>query len=148
MRARIASSSRMISPPPARWIAPSTPPPPASAALAAFTIASTGTRVMSPSIKTIFRPVGLIHSISIYYNLLQSSWQSEGGRPHEEYFRRHVRGRSGGDRPGRRRHLLHAARRAHGAAGPDREDPHCPDRRYAFRRSSRLPDPQHRSEEH
>ena len=40
----------------------------ANAALAAFPIASTGTRVMSPSIKTIFRPVGLIHSISIYYN--------------------------------------------------------------------------------
>ena len=47
---RNSSSSRMMDGPPARCIAPSTPPPPASAELAAFTIASTATLVMSPSI--------------------------------------------------------------------------------------------------
>src|ERR1700687_3861412 len=35
--------------PAARWIAPSTPPPPSSEALAALTMASTISRVMSPS---------------------------------------------------------------------------------------------------
>ena len=37
----------MISGPPARWIAPSTPPPPISEELAAFTMASVFSRVMS-----------------------------------------------------------------------------------------------------
>ena len=40
-------SSRMAGPP-ARWIAPSTPPPPISPELAALTIASTSSSVMSP----------------------------------------------------------------------------------------------------
>ena len=44
-----ARSSR----PAARWIAPSTPPPPDSAALAAFTIASTASVVMSATISSI-----------------------------------------------------------------------------------------------
>src|SRR6185295_5864206 len=35
--------------PAARWIAPSTPPPPSKDSLAALTIASTSSRVMSPS---------------------------------------------------------------------------------------------------
>src|SRR5262249_918929 len=35
--------------PAARWIAPSTPPPPSSVRLAALTIASTSSQVMSPS---------------------------------------------------------------------------------------------------
>src|SRR5690606_12079540 len=35
--------------PAARWIAPSTPPPPSSDGLAALTIASTASAVMSPS---------------------------------------------------------------------------------------------------
>src|SRR6266403_2984182 len=40
--------SARISGPPARWMAPSTPPPPSSVVLAAFTIASTASFVMSP----------------------------------------------------------------------------------------------------
>lgn len=44
----ILRHSARISSPPARLIAPSTPPPPASAELAAFTMASTGSAVMSP----------------------------------------------------------------------------------------------------
>src|SRR5262245_55887417 len=44
-RRRHSSSS---SGPAARWMAPSTPPPPSSDELAAFTIASTRSRVMSP----------------------------------------------------------------------------------------------------
>src|SRR5688572_25232908 len=39
----------MIVGPPRRWIAPSTPPPPASRLLAALTIASTSSKVMSPT---------------------------------------------------------------------------------------------------
>src|SRR5271157_139564 len=62
----------MMAGPPARWMAPSTPPPPASAELAALTMAPAATRVMSPSFRTILRPVGLIQSISIYYNLLMT----------------------------------------------------------------------------
>src|SRR5450759_5531397 len=58
----------MIAGPPARWMAPSTPPPPASAELAALAMASTAIRVMSPSCGVIFRPVGLVQSIPIYYN--------------------------------------------------------------------------------
>src|SRR5438270_9425290 len=49
-------------------MAPSTPPPPASAELAALTMASTATRVISPSCKITLRPVGLVQSISIHYN--------------------------------------------------------------------------------
>src|SRR5450759_3334479 len=47
-----ARSSAMISGPPARWIAPSTPPPPASAAFAALPIASAAIAVLSPSTRT------------------------------------------------------------------------------------------------
>src|SRR5579872_5897773 len=39
----------MMDGPPARWMAPSTPPPPASAELAALTITSARSRVMSPT---------------------------------------------------------------------------------------------------
>jgi sugar phosphate isomerase/epimerase len=53
----------MIDGPPARWMAPSTPPPPASAELAALAMASTAIRVMSPSRRTIFLPLGLVQSI-------------------------------------------------------------------------------------
>src|SRR5437899_10094452 len=49
---RHASSS---SGPAARWIAPSTPPPPSSEVFAALTIASTRSRVMSPSAASITR---------------------------------------------------------------------------------------------
>src|SRR5437879_7703144 len=44
---RVRHSARS-SGPAARWIAPSTPPPPRSELFAAFTIASTWSRVMSP----------------------------------------------------------------------------------------------------
>src|SRR5690606_29277208 len=44
-RLRHSSSNRG---PAARWIAPSTPPPPSSELLAALTIASTASRVISP----------------------------------------------------------------------------------------------------
>src|SRR5713226_5779140 len=44
--------SSRIARPPARWIAPSTPPPPMSDELAALTIASTGSRVMSPRVSS------------------------------------------------------------------------------------------------
>src|SRR5207245_6615497 len=39
--------------PPARWIAPSTPPPPMRLELAALTMASTGSRVISPTLMRI-----------------------------------------------------------------------------------------------
>src|SRR5690348_7095043 len=54
--ARNARHSSRIAGPPLRWIAPSTPPPPSSDELAALTIASTRSAVMSPvtsSIRTI-----------------------------------------------------------------------------------------------
>src|SRR5689334_17029818 len=43
-------------------MAPSTPPPPASAEFAALTIASAGTRVISPVSRRSLRPVALVHS--------------------------------------------------------------------------------------
>src|SRR6266702_3536509 len=49
MRHSMASSG-----PAARWIAPSTPPPPSSDALAALTIASTCSLVMSPGTEVSF----------------------------------------------------------------------------------------------
>src|SRR5438105_5915858 len=55
-------------------MAPSTPPPPASAEFAALAMASTGMQVMSPSWRTILRPVGLFHSI----HLLQSFYDQAG----------------------------------------------------------------------
>src|SRR5512140_1968151 len=54
--ARIARHSSRINGPPARWIAPSTPPPPRSVEFAAFTIASTLWRVMSPRTSSITFP--------------------------------------------------------------------------------------------
>src|SRR5215475_1600851 len=45
----------MISGPPARWTAPSTPPPPASELLAALTMASTSRVVMS-ALRSVIRP--------------------------------------------------------------------------------------------
>src|SRR6202140_4261594 len=51
----------MISGPPARWTAPSTPPPPASDWLAAFTMASTGSVVMSACCSVI-RPEPMVRS--------------------------------------------------------------------------------------
>ncbi len=53
---RMAWHSSRIDGPPARWIAPSTPPPPSSVGLAAFTIASTLWRVMSPRTSSITFP--------------------------------------------------------------------------------------------
>src|SRR4051812_31828436 len=44
----ITMHSSKIAGPPARWMAPSTPPPPSNELLAAFTIASTCSLVMSP----------------------------------------------------------------------------------------------------
>ena len=51
--------------PAARWIAPSTPPPPRSEALAAFTIASTSSRVMSPC-TTVIRPLAQVRSMPCF----------------------------------------------------------------------------------
>src|SRR5512143_2347885 len=51
--ARIAWHSARIRGPPARWIAPSTPPPPRSDELAALTIASASSPVMSPRTSSI-----------------------------------------------------------------------------------------------
>src|SRR5262245_44753142 len=45
---RISLHAANMSGPPARWIAPSTPPPPISVPLAALTMASTDSLVMSP----------------------------------------------------------------------------------------------------
>src|ERR1041385_3510510 len=53
----------MIEGPPARWMAPSTPPPPASPELAAFAMASAGTRAISPVISRWILPSGVRHSI-------------------------------------------------------------------------------------
>src|SRR5579884_2811165 len=47
----ILRHSSMMLGPPARWMAPSTPPPPASAELAALTMASASTFVISPCCK-------------------------------------------------------------------------------------------------
>src|SRR5579872_4737033 len=48
-------------------MAPSTPPPPARLEFAAFTMASTATRVISPSCRMSFFPVPLVHSIHFHY---------------------------------------------------------------------------------
>src|SRR5262245_55474390 len=58
----IARHSAMIAGPPARWIAPSTPPPPARWLLAALTMPSTASRVMSPRSSETRQP---LHSTSI-----------------------------------------------------------------------------------
>src|SRR6516164_9768952 len=106
---RIRSSSRMISGPPARWMAPSTPPPPASSEFAALTIASAATRVISPSRKATVCPDGLVHStLSITID----------ERPHAK-LTGHWRGRRRRrNRGARRQYLLHTARRAHRSERP------------------------------
>src|SRR5271165_5521362 len=48
MRSTIRLQASRMAGPPARWIAPSTPPPPSREELAAFTMASVCSRVMSP----------------------------------------------------------------------------------------------------
>src|SRR5579883_2959099 len=53
----ILRHSSMMLGPPARWMAPSTPPPPASAELAALTMASASTLVMSPCSKASVTPL-------------------------------------------------------------------------------------------
>src|SRR5262245_23247581 len=53
----------MIEGPPARWIAPSTPPPPASPELAALTMTSAATRVMSPIVRRRILEPGKLRSM-------------------------------------------------------------------------------------
>src|SRR6185295_14021998 len=60
MRATIARHSSRIPGPPARWMAPSTPPPPRSPGLAALTMASASSRVMSPWTRTSLVPPTVI----------------------------------------------------------------------------------------
>src|SRR5689334_9998883 len=62
MRRITSRHSAMIAGPPARWIAPSTPPPPARWLLAALTIPSTASWVMSPRTRDTRQP---FHSTSI-----------------------------------------------------------------------------------
>ena len=65
--ALMASHSIIISGPPSRWIAPSTPPPPTRREFAALTIASVSCRVMSPcrSLRTL--PAILISFMRHHY---------------------------------------------------------------------------------
>src|SRR6516164_2364417 len=135
---RIRSSSRMISGPPARWMAPSTPPPPASAEFAALTIASAATRVISPSRKATVCPDGLVHSmLSITID----------ERPHAK-LTGHWRGRRRRrNRGARRQYLLHTARRAHRSERPCPQSAHGSPRRtqlgrrrgFSIHKSGQLP---------
>src|SRR5262244_100072 len=52
-------SARIVGPP-RRWIAPSTPPPPSSDELAALTMASARSAVMSPIFRLIFMTLTLL----------------------------------------------------------------------------------------
>src|ERR1700684_304648 len=63
MRTLIRYNSPMIDGPPARGSPPPTPPPPTNPELAAFTIASAGTRVISPTISFNVLPLGAVHSM-------------------------------------------------------------------------------------
>src|SRR5512140_3758502 len=102
--ARIARHSSRINGPPARWIAPSTPPPPRSVEFAAFTIASTLWRVMSPRTSSITFPE-MVFSMR---HIIRSN-RADGMR---EAFRRALR-----RHPPLRRLLRDLAQAVQGAGG-------------------------------
>src|SRR5437867_91047 len=62
----ILRHSAMMLGPPARWMAPSTPPPPARAELAALTMASVCTLVMSPCKRARVTPLMVCVDMNIF----------------------------------------------------------------------------------
>ena len=74
--ARSSRHSSRISGPPARWMAPSTPPPPSRELLAALTMASTRSSVMSPRTISMLSVIGQLRLLDSSYTFSSSAMAS------------------------------------------------------------------------